>query len=279
MAWTPTRVRRVARILETSTRVAQVETDVGSGYIKTAQNPEGPHTLACELIGTRVAQWLRLPTLEWSVIQLSAADATAWPEDGAPRPGPAYITREVSGHPWGGTQAELRRIENAQDLVGLVVLDTWLLNCDRYRESDPVRRRERNVFFSWEAATPSKIRALAIDHTHCFTCGKELRARRLSNIDLILSDEVFGLFPEFKSLVTHDTLEPFMDRLDSFSAEDAAGIVADVPDEWGWSPEIGRAMGDFLVRRAAFLAAHLPGTLGQLCDLELRFNFRGAGND
>ena len=53
-------------------------------------NPkEGPHILACELVGTRVAEWLGLPTLDYGVMDLTVDDAVAYEEADAPSPGPA----------------------------------------------------------------------------------------------------------------------------------------------------------------------------------------------
>jgi hypothetical protein len=43
---------------------ACVETDAGEGFLKAMGNPESPHVLACELVGTLLAEWLGLPTLE-----------------------------------------------------------------------------------------------------------------------------------------------------------------------------------------------------------------------
>lgn len=56
-AWHPTIVRRFIESYPTSTNVARVDTDAGEGFLKPMGNPEGPHVLACELVGTMLAQW------------------------------------------------------------------------------------------------------------------------------------------------------------------------------------------------------------------------------
>jgi hypothetical protein len=40
------------RVSELRPGTARVDTDLGEGYIKALGNPEGPHILACELIGS-----------------------------------------------------------------------------------------------------------------------------------------------------------------------------------------------------------------------------------
>lgn len=67
--WPPTRIMRVIRGLETSTGPLYVTTDTGRAYVKTLGNPEGPDALVSEWIGTRLAQWLGLPTFDIAVVE------------------------------------------------------------------------------------------------------------------------------------------------------------------------------------------------------------------
>ncbi len=66
--WPPTRIIRVIRGLETSTGPLHVRTDAGRAYVKTLGNPEGPDALVSECLGTRLAQWLGLPTFDVAVV-------------------------------------------------------------------------------------------------------------------------------------------------------------------------------------------------------------------
>ena len=51
-AWQPTTVRRIIRVLDTSTRPIECELDDGvHAFIKALGNPEGPSALACEWTG------------------------------------------------------------------------------------------------------------------------------------------------------------------------------------------------------------------------------------
>jgi hypothetical protein len=58
-SWQPTTVRRFIKALETATGTVIVETDQGEGYLKPLGNPEGPHVLACEWVGTQLARRAR----------------------------------------------------------------------------------------------------------------------------------------------------------------------------------------------------------------------------
>ena len=62
-AWRPTTIRRFIESIPTSTNVTRVDTDAGEGFLKPLGNPEGPQVLACDLVGTLLAEWLGLPTL------------------------------------------------------------------------------------------------------------------------------------------------------------------------------------------------------------------------
>jgi len=51
-----------------------------------------------------------------------------------------------------------------------------------------------------EDSTGAGLVLKAIDHTHAFTCGREL-TRRISNLDEVRDSTVFGRFPEFESFL------------------------------------------------------------------------------
>lgn len=59
--WKPQTILRYVESIPTSTRVVRVETDQGEGFLKALGNPEGPHVLACELVGTLLAEWMGIP--------------------------------------------------------------------------------------------------------------------------------------------------------------------------------------------------------------------------
>jgi hypothetical protein len=168
-AWSQTRIRWVDRVLETSTGAARVETDSGAAYVKMVGNPEGSQALFCDWVGTRAAVWLELPTFDVAVVEVKEAGLVTYANGTTSAAGPAFAARAEAGNPWGGTEAELEVVENPDAMSGLVVLDTWLLNCDRFRpEAGRTRRNTRNVFLTARDASRGKLRVIAMDHTHCF---------------------------------------------------------------------------------------------------------------
>lgn len=146
--WQPSIVRRFIKGFPSSARTALVETDAGLGYLKAMGAPEGPHTLAAELVGTQLAAWFGLSILDFAVIEVD--DIMEIPfvdkegnQTGMAQPGPAFITRAESGDTWSGDARQLGRLVNPQDVSRLVVFDTWTLNCDRYSYPPPAKCRRR----------------------------------------------------------------------------------------------------------------------------------------
>lgn len=143
--WTPTRVTRFIRSFGTAVATVRVETDFGDGYLKALGNPEGPHALACELVGSMLADWLGLTTFDFSVIRLTDEDEIPFAKGGKAEPGPAFISRAAQGFAWGGEASELKALTNPLEINGLVLLDTWILNYDRHAP-DGNRVNRDNVF-------------------------------------------------------------------------------------------------------------------------------------
>lgn len=113
--------------------------------VEVLDNPEGPHALARELIGTRIAKWLGLPVLDLVVFE--DKNALRFPGSGWSAERPSLASQAAEGSSWADTE-DLSQIENLDALAGLIVLDTWLRNHDRYYDngSGIPRRNERNVF-------------------------------------------------------------------------------------------------------------------------------------
>jgi hypothetical protein len=73
-SWTPRSINQFIRGFPTSARTAEVETDLGPGYLKALGGPEGPHTLASEAIATQLAEWLGLPVFDCAIIDVDEFD-------------------------------------------------------------------------------------------------------------------------------------------------------------------------------------------------------------
>src|SRR5262245_25691871 len=135
MPWQPTTINRFIRGFRTSARAILVDTDAGPGYLKALGGPEGPHTLAAELVGTRLAEWFGLPTFDFTLIMIDQTQEI-FDRDGnqigEALPGPAFISRLEPGDTWSGDERQLATLANPDDIARLVVFDTWLRNCDRH---------------------------------------------------------------------------------------------------------------------------------------------------
>jgi hypothetical protein len=258
--WQPRTVLRVVRAFATSTNVVRVDTDVGEGFLKALGNPEGPHVLACELVGTMLAKWLGLQTLEYALVSLTPDDEIPLAGGGMAAPGPAFITRAEEGFAWGGDVQTLWRIKNQGDVSRLVALDTWIRNCDRYRP-EPERRVNRdNVFLARQTGWQQGVVLKAIDHSHAFTCGGEL-THRIGHLDEIQDKRVFGCFPEFESILDREDARLVTQRLAEMRAAEAGAMVSRVPPEWQVEERIKEAWSRFIVDRAAFVSANLDSWL------------------
>jgi hypothetical protein len=245
MDWRPTEIRRFVRAIPSSAHTAVVETDAGTAYLKAMGGQEGPHTLASELVATRLARWFDLPTLDFTVIELPAVPEIPFlrpdgSEKGFATPGPAFITRSEEGQTWSGERRQLRKLANPDDVGRLVVFDTWTLNCDRYSHSRKggVRENRDNVWLSEEGPDGQDL-LKAMDHTHCFTCGG-----------------AFGLFPAFREHLgrSRRSVRAAAAKLRTVSREIVEGMVADLPSEWDVSGPAREALVSLIVTRAAYVA-------------------------
>jgi hypothetical protein len=264
--WPPTRITRVIRGLGTSTGPLYVMTDVGRAYVKTLGNPEGPDALVSEWIGTRLARWLGLRTFDVAVVDYPAELEVALPQGCRTQAGPAFIAREAHGRPWSGEENDLALLENADDIGGLVVFDTWTRNYDRYAGGDGVPRRNfRNVFFSEEGARKGHYQLLAMDHTECFRTGRQLTSRGLLDLDAIRDERLFGLFPEFRSRVTREDVQRFVSKLATFQDVDFESCAGGLPSAWGLRADTRNRLKTLCVDRAKFLASNVEKILEDGC--------------
>jgi len=234
MAWQPTTIRRPDEAFSTAAETIRVTTDAGPGYLKALGNRGGPHCLAADWLGTQLAAWLGLPTFEFTIIQVTPEDEITFAHGGQALPGPAFITRAQSGMSWGGTETELKSLINPEDIGKLVLFDTWTRNCDRYPPDITQRKPNRdNVFLSNEGLPDGQFQLIAMDHTHCFNCGRDLNTQ-LSRIELVKDDHLFGLFPEFRPFIRphRQSLLDAVAKLQTLDREWLRSMVAGIPAEW-----------------------------------------------
>jgi hypothetical protein len=257
--WNPTRIVRFVRSFATSTGPVRVDTDSGEGYLKALGNPEGPHALACELVGNMLADWLGLSTFDYSLIEVTEDDEIPFANGQRAAPGPGFISRAEEGFNWGGDTKQLRSIINPREITGLVLLDTWVLNSDRY-SPDGTRVNRDNVFFIKSHQEGSGDRLVSMDFTHAFRNGQDIN-RRLGFVGRIQDTKIYGRFPEFRDLLSRDEARRLSGLLEGFDVPAAEAIVGNIPPAWEVDNDGRSALVTLIVRRARFVAEHFESEL------------------
>lgn len=258
--WRPTEIRRFIRNFDTGTEAVLVLTDAGEGYLKARGNVGGEHCLACEWVATHLARWFKLPTFDFTLLEVTDLDEIPLYRGGHAQPGPSFITRAESGEPWSGKGTQLNRLINPQDISRLVVFDTWILNCDRFAPHGRRKPNYNNVFLSEEAPN-GYLMLKAMDHTHAFTCGRELTPR-IATLDRIRDPDGYGCFPEFLPRLDQDAFQQALADLALLPRQFVEEIVRSVPREWDVGPDARRALTEFIVQRALYLASNRTGIMG-----------------
>lgn len=256
-AFAPTEVTRFVKSLDTAAGTLVVETDAGPGYLKAMGNPSGPHALACELVATRLAETIGLPTFDYALVEVSELDELPFLGRGAAAPGPAFVTRAERGSTWGRDTGLLNRMSNPTDLSRLVCMDTWVRNPDRYGPGGN-RVNFDNVFFSMEVED-DRVELRAMDFSHAFVNGRDL-TRHIGDIGNVKDTNIYGLFPEFRKRLDRPTIVAVSKQLTELEAV-AAEAVGLIPAEWEVTQDTKDALIDFITRRAAFLADTLEDRL------------------
>jgi hypothetical protein len=245
---------------------ALIVTDAGKAYIKAMGNRQGPHPLACEWVATQLAAWFGLPTFDIAILTIDATrDEIPFLRGDQAASGPAFVARHVSEHTWGGSANELDSLVNPEDLSRLVVFDTWTLNCDRHPPDLATRRpNPDNVYLADEGTPDGHFRLMAMDHTHCFTCGRDLN-KRVGYIDRIQDERIYGLFPEFLARLSRTAIEAARGRLREVDQAPVQDILRVVPREWQVPQAAFGPWEDLIRRRATFVADTLIDHLLAQC--------------
>jgi len=234
-----------------------IRTDLGPAYIKCLGNPEGPHALACDWIGCRLAEVMGLETFDFALLTLDEDDVPF--TDGRESPGPAFITREEDGFTWSGSDAELANLCNPGDVAKLVVLDTLLRNRDRMPPAGHGENKD-NVFFSQERCAEGKLCILAMDFSHALTFGRELDSY-LEHIDHTKDEQIYGLFRAFIPFITSENVESALEAIGRITDSLIGEVLLELPREWEVEAAARRAVRTFLNGRRDYLMRTLRDRL------------------
>ena len=91
--WQPTEVSQFINHVNSGAGTLIVRTDAGLAYLKALGNPDGPHALVKDLLGTHLAAMLGLPTFDYAVIEVTDLDELPFFKVGKAEPGPVFVTR------------------------------------------------------------------------------------------------------------------------------------------------------------------------------------------
>jgi hypothetical protein len=265
--WRPTTFLRFEEGRGSSMDTARIVTDAGPAFIKAMGNRQGPHALACEYVGTQLAERFGLPTFDFAILIVDAeVDEIPFLKGGRARSGPAFVTRATAGHTWGGSDDELKHLVNSEAISRLVVFDTWTRNCDRHPPDLSARRPNYDNVFLEDVGPKGagQCRVVAMDHGHCFTSGEELNAR-MARIDFVKDPGLYGLFPGFRSRVREAGVRMAIDDLREFARESVTSIVESVPREWEVGLHARAAWIDLILRRADFVAHTILEKIARAC--------------
>lgn len=256
--WHPQYIVRPIDSRQSSTNVVIVETDVGQGFLKAIGNPAGTHCLASEFVGTQLAEWLGLQTLDYGLVNVDdKIDNIRFYSGGKAKSGPAFIAKLEPGDVWDGSKKQLRQLVNPEDITRLVVFDTWVMNRDR---KSKVMAVTDNVFLSTTKTVKGKLRMVAIDHTHCFAAEDKVQLD-LDQIKIPVDFEVYGLFSEFRDFLDRPTVRETAERLGKLEKAAVEAIVGSIPSEWGVSVSTRKRLVKLIVQRAGQTANEIEGRL------------------
>lgn len=276
--WPPTKYLDYEDTIATSMSPAKIWTDAGSAYVKPMADDVNPHSLAIELVCTRLAEWFGLRVLETCILHLGASDtfprrSAKSPDGYLPdcKPGPAFCTRAVEATPWDGSGKSLSKIANRDDITRLVIFDTWTRNEDRFPPVDATGAIQSmrsqnlgNVLLVRDRPKSKSLRLVAMDFGHAFVKGRELPSGGF-RVDADKDQWIYGLFPGFRPYVTPSLVDSAIIRLKRLDRRVVEGFVAEVPREWEVEAAARTALAEHLYRRRSYLADTIKARLAPMC--------------
>src|SRR3984957_14174380 len=213
--------------------------------VKFVNNPQGSRVLANELLGTRLAARLGLPTpgaavvlvreklIEYTedlVIQLGRGRSRckAGLQFGSRYPGSPAETPVYDFLP----EEQLREVRNLVDFCGMLAFDKWTCNTNG----------RQAIFF--RAKGESRYQAQMIDQGFCFNaCEWNFPDAPLRGL--------YARHRVYESVCGIESFEPWLTRIETKIAEDALDEIAkEIPGEWyNFESETLEKMLEQLLRR------------------------------
>jgi hypothetical protein len=104
------------------------------------------------------------------------------------------------------------------------------------------------------------MKLIVSDHTHCFTCGRDLNDH-VAAIDRVRDERLYGVFPAFVQFLNPTVIENFCDTMRNVARADVIEVLRTVPAEWEVTDNTRVALEDLILRRATFVADNIHGWL------------------
>jgi hypothetical protein len=220
----------------------------GNYYVvKFQNNPQHRRILVNELLGTRLASRLGLPTAPVSVVNVAAELIRLTPElcIELPRSRPQCMAGLQFGSRYPGDPRQLtlhdflpdeklREVENLHDFAGMLVFDKWTCNTNG-RQTLFFEQRGKKMTTSpgGAAVSPGSDQApgwvyktVMIDQGFCFNAGEW-------NFPDAPLRGLYARNRVYEGVTGMDSFAPWLERLEKRITESVLGEVADeIPPEW-----------------------------------------------
>lgn len=206
----------------------------GNYYVvKFQNNPQHSRVLVNELLGTRLAARLGLPTTPVAVVEVSEELIRLTPELCVETPrlripcqGGLQFGSRYPGDPHRVTMHDflpdplLDRVENLHDFAGMLVFDKWTCNTNG---------RQTLFFLSWsepEGDAEERYKTLMIDQGFCFNAGEW-------NFPDAPLRGLYARNRVYHGVTGHESFGPWLERLEKRLTERVIGdLMQELPPEW-----------------------------------------------
>lgn len=214
--------------------------------VKYKNNPQGLRMLVNEWVASNLAQLLGLPSPGCSLIMLNEKlleienifiPGTTTKIQAGLSFGSHYIDN-ADNNP---TRYQMAKLDNTDMIPGVIVMDTWIDNPDR---------DDRGGNFSNVIVSPSSVRSKYT--LYLIDLGKVGSSQWTVNelLKRINTFNLRGYNRLFAQLIPGRlAFQPFLEVLESVSAEEVESVVSTVPDEWNLNQEEAATLVKFLKQR------------------------------
>lgn len=201
--------------------------------VKFQNNPQHTRILVNEMLGTRLAWMLGLPTTPVAIVKVSE-DLIRWTADlciemprqripcrpglqfGSRYPGDPHYTALHDFLP----DPQLARVRNLDDFAGMLVFDKW--TCNTNGRQTIFRRGPA----THKAEAECEYQAIMIDQGFCFNAGEW-------NFPDAPLRGLYARNRVYQGVVGHSSFEKWLDRLESRVTERVIhSIIAQIPPDW-----------------------------------------------